>query len=848
MSFASQQQEDGSWEEEVYLSFRYQGIIDEIVVAIAANGEFYLPLTELFELFAINYTLSPSSFSVYGYYLHEKNPYSLDFASFKAAINDENYTLDASDFLIKDVDFYVKPEVYEKIFGLNLTIDLSRLVLKLETRDVLPIISRYENRRAQERRQKYTQVSDNWYPLVVDRDARILNGGLVDYSLYSTVSKQSSNVNLSTSIGGELLFGDVQGVVSTSSNAYSTEVDVSGFRWRYVEDRGPWFTRTSIGVLNSKGLNPRSIRGFNVSNEPILTRTSFDQYIIDGNTEPEAEIELYQDNRLVEVSKADDIGYYRFFVPLNYGISRFKIRIYTKQGHIEELDTQIDVPFSFLPPGEFRYHFNGGVLTNTDPLDPREKRLAQLVLAYGINNWLSSKSGIDYTSRENGDKPIFYNQLSGRLGGAMMINLDLVYGLYYKLTSYGHGSQTSSWNVDYTYFQQDGILNPLGYKHIMNGGVYFPIPKMTNPIIVRFDGNWKNFEDYEVLGYNLYLNNSFKGVRFRYGLREEHYRRQDGSTENGTAHFGVVYSIPRNPLYPAYLQGLYIRNDIYYGTSTGEFETLSFQLSKQLSKSLKLQLSIGNDFLAENAKFEVGVAWDAEKFRSVSSVEHANSSHTFAQSLRGSVALDRNNQEFLWDNRQQVGRAGASIRMYVDENGSDSFDEGEEILPGNAVSIKRATTRQVNKSGISRLTQLQPYRRYNFAINEAKISNPLLLPKYREFSVILDPNSFKPLDIPFYTTGIIDGRVDKIADGAFIPISGLRVHVRSDDGSYEATLRTFSDGSYYSMEIPPGSYELWVDDSQLEFLGMISKPEKLYFTVNASSEGDFVEGLNFILE
>jgi len=55
-AFANQSETDGDWEEEVYLSFRYLGVIDEILVAVAKDGEFYYPLTELFELFAINYT------------------------------------------------------------------------------------------------------------------------------------------------------------------------------------------------------------------------------------------------------------------------------------------------------------------------------------------------------------------------------------------------------------------------------------------------------------------------------------------------------------------------------------------------------------------------------------------------------------------------------------------------------------------------------------------------------------------------------------------------------------------------------------------------------------------------
>jgi hypothetical protein len=845
---ASESESSESWEDEVYLSFRYQGVIDEIMVAITKDGEFFFPLTELFELLAINYTLSAKSFSVSGYYLHEDNTYLLDFANHTAYLKDQKTTLYASDFLIKDVDFFLKAKVFEELFDLKLSIDLSRLVLKLETSDILPIISRYENRRSQQRRMQYTQVSDDWYPLIHQREQRVLNGGLLDYTLFSTVSKNSTNLNLNTSIGGELLFGDVQGTVITTGNQFGASAKVSGVRWRYVLDKSPYFTRTSIGALTSKGLNQRSIHGFSISNEPIMTQTSFDQYIIDGNTDPEAEIELYQNDRLVEVSTADDVGYYRFFVPLNYGISRFKIRIYAKQGHVIELDRQVDIPFNFLPPGELRYHLNGGVQTNIDPTDTEQRDLSQLAISYGVNKWLSSIIGLDYGSKENQNRPIFYNQFSSRVGGDLLLNLDLVYGSFYKVTTQGRGSQNSSWNFDYTYYQKKGEQNPLGFNHALNTGVYFPIPIFVNPIITRLDGNWKKYSDSNEIGINLDFSNSIKGFRIRYGLKEERVIYAESQTVHSDAHVSVVYSIPRNPLYHQLIRGTYLRSDVFYNTVNGEFESYNLQITKQISKTLKFQLAIGGDMLSKSSTYELGISWDADKFRSITSIENANHSHSVAQTIRGSIALDKPNGEFLWDNRQQVGRSGASIRMFVDENNSGRYDEGEELLPGNAVSIKRASARQLSKSGIPRLSQLQPYRRYNFEINESNIMNPLLMPKNREFSVILDPNSFKVLEIPFFTTGIIDGRVDKMVDGTLLPISGLRIHVKAIGGTYESTLRTFSDGSYYSMEIPPGDYEAWVDESQLEFLGVRSVPEKNSFSVTTTAEGDFVEGLDFILE
>lgn len=319
-------------------------------------------------------------------------------------------------------------------------------------------------------------------------------------------------------------------------------------------------------------------------------------------------------------------------------------------------------------------------------------------------------------------------------------------------------------------------------------------------------------------------------------------------TISSSAQAGLVYSVPRNPVYHPLIRGTYFRGDLSYSSAQGSFENASFQISRQLGKTLRVQFTFREDLILENSNYEIGIAWDAEKFRSVSSVKYGNQIVSYEQSIRGSAAFDRTNGDLLWDNRQQVGRAGASIRMFIDENNSGIYDIGEEVLPGNAVSIQRATARQISKSGIARLSQLEPYRRYNFVVNEAKIPNPLLLPRHKEFSVVLDPNSFKTLDIPFYTTGIIDGRVDKQSDGVLFPVSGLRIHVKQIDGPYEVTLRTFSDGSYYSMEIPPGDYEAWVDESQLEFLGMLSKPDRLVFSVKSSLDGDYVETLDFILE
>ncbi|MCF6238149.1 MAG: hypothetical protein L3J79_04930, partial [Candidatus Marinimicrobia bacterium] len=331
-------------EEEVYLSFRYLGVIDEIIVAYYADGNIYLPVTELFDLFAINYDLNPSSFSVSGNFIKEDAKYVLDFSKRFAKVKDEVWLISANDYLIKEVDFFLNTAVFAEVFGLDFIFDLSRLTIQLETRDELPIITRYTRRHKEELRQKYGGESSlTAYEILSARDPRLLDGALFDYTFFSSVSESNRSTNLNVSLGGELVYGDVQGTVISRSNQDTITTRGSNFKWRFVDESQPWFSTITLGQQSTSGLANQTFQGAQITNQPLVPKRSYDTYAIDGTTEPEAEVELYQDNRLVEVINADDVGYYRFMVPLNYGISDYKIRIYARQGRVIELERRVQI-------------------------------------------------------------------------------------------------------------------------------------------------------------------------------------------------------------------------------------------------------------------------------------------------------------------------------------------------------------------------------------------------------------------------------------------------------------------------------------------------------------------------
>jgi tetratricopeptide (TPR) repeat protein len=103
------------------------------------------------------------------------------------------------------------------------------------------------------------------------------------------------------------------------------------------------------------------------------------------------------------------------------------------------------------------------------------------------------------------------------------------------------------------------------------------------------------------------------------------------------------------------------------------------------------------------------------------------------------------------------------------------------------------------------------------------------------------------IDVPLYRTGIIEGHVfSKAANGTLNGVGGLRLQLIGEEGRSE-TIRTFSDGGFYSYGLIPGKYYLQIDPQQLAFIQKAAEPSVLEFEIQALSDGDYLEGLDFML-
>lgn len=842
--------------EEVFLSFSYRGTERVVITALyqQEDDQIYLPVGELFELLVIPYHTDMGSLTISGTYLSQEQSYELIFddrSDPRGRVGERSVNFEAEDYQVGELDFYMKPQHFEKLFNLNFSVDMTNLTLSLTTDNVLPVVQRLERERRRQQIEEQ-QRQFEYYDLAYDRNRHFLRAGFVDYSLNTTVSPTSTNqYNYNLQLGGELLGGDLQGTVFggyNTQNGFQNLTD--NLRWRYVTDSREVVSSISAGQVRPGGLlSSGNFRGVRISNENIQPETLFQDYVIDGNTVPQSEVEVYINNSLIAFEEADMTGYYRFQIPLTYGTSQLSVRIFKPDGSMETRNRRLQIPFTFLRPGQFEYEVSAG-RSETSLLSEREEFWqGQASASMGITPWLTMRTGMDYLEADSSYQPLLYGSLSARLASNYLLNVDAAPDAFYRANLNVVYPTSASFNASYTNYVRDrSLFNPTSIQEEFQGNLFVPFSLFSTPLSLRLFGIHQTSPMSDVTQYRGDLSGRFDRLNVRFSYRD----RQTGPlapqfTPNALLSTTATYIFPRGPSTAGLLKSLYIRAQMDYSPLEDQVTQSRLELSRDIGENLRFQLSVGRNFQTRQMTGQVNLTFDLNNVRSTSVARFSQDQAGLSQNLRGSVGYDGNYNELFFSNRRQVGQSAASVRLYVDENNSGSYTEGEQVLPYNAVRLQESGRTQVGDDGIIRITQMQSYYRHNVEINYAALQNPIYVPKTEQFSFIADPNQFKQIDIPFYITGILEGMVHRQSGDQEQPASGVRLYLVSGDGQFTKSFNTFSDGSFYTYEVPPGEYDLFVDRGQLQTLNAYSVPDTMDVTVEAVEDGDYLSGLDFTI-
>jgi len=850
----AQKEPDG----EVLLNFNYPAVGNVYLNGVFFRDVAFLPIGEVLSLLYIPAEKTASGKGLQGSFPTKNDTWVIDPITNQLTIKGKSGKLSADKYYVGELDLFLHPDYFYELFGLTFTINTYALSVSMKSIDPLPIEERKKRESIRQQLQNRQNKGKSTAPLLYGRDRKMLGLGVFDYNLTYTNSNLGNNLGMSFNAGMELLGGDLQGTYQGNYYEGNLVSNFSGLRWRYVLPRGLQPERNvglasiSVGQVSTTSFtNGANLIGVSISNNPVIPRLELDTFVIDGTTAPDSEVELLIGGQLVDFTRANEVGYYRFNAPLTYGTVRLSTRIYTPSGEVIIQERQIQVPFSFLPKGFVGYNFQAGLPQFTSDSLGTEL-VTHADIAYGLTNTVTVRAGVDQ-GEIFGDQTIYpVFGLSARIFQQYLLNIDVLPDRYYRATGSVFYASNTSINAQYTEYNPNSVLNFRGQVRDANLNTFFPLKLFGKFGGFRLTGERIWFDSGEgVNNYQVDFNTQINRVVFRVNYRGG--RRGILIRENPTQnHFGLfttslTYTLPRTPGIPVYVRGLFLRGQYLYSTQLKQSESISFLLSHTLFKTGRFTMRYDRQLALKQSQFQVGFLIDFNSLRSSSQFSKRTIGYSAQQSISGSLAYDPVGKTVIPSNRDQITRSGVTVRLFVDKNENEIFDEGEEIVPAKALRLDRSANILLGSDGLLRITQLQSYWKYRLDIDIAALPNPNLAPKIKSFSFIAEPNRFRSIDIPLYQTGIIDGTVFLEKDSELIGQGGLRLIMLKEGENEGKVIRTFSDGSYYSYGLLPGKYTLQVDPLQLEFMQASSNPAQLEFEIKALADGDYLEGMNIIL-
>lgn len=846
-------------DDEVLLTFSHPAVGQVYISAVIFGEVAFLPVGELLDLFEISSEQVIASRGLRGNYPTSKDYWEINPTTRQLRLGNSSVELGEDLLYLGELDLYLHPKVINDVFGMNFTFFMSTLSLSLTSSERLPIEERRKRELTRSRSLQYGKKSDiPIAPLLYPRNRKMLRMGMVDYNINQTFTPGEGITQGLFNVGLEAFGGDMMGTLNVIRSDAGVQAQLNGLRWRYVlpaamePTKNVALTSVSAGdMFTGVRSNIGSIVGISLTNDPIVPRQELDLFVIDGYTEPDSEVELLLGGQMADFTQADELGYYRFNTPINFGAQRLSIRIYTPQGKVIQEDRQIQIPYTFLPRGFVSYTLQTGL--QRFGMDSVGSDLtAHTNVAYGISNSLTARAGTDYNFSKNSGIPYSFVGLSARVFQQYLLNADIVPRRYALADASVFFPNNTNITAQFKEYFQDSVFNSRNNIRDLSLNIFWPFRILGRPSGLRIGGTRNEGATQSrntILGdFNTQVGRMVARFNFRGNLNEFHFSEEEmGYTDfRGVVTSSFTYTLSRSPGVPIYVRGMFLRGQLVYNPFMRAATNYGFLLSQTLFKRGRFTVGYDRNLIMKSGRFQVGFLYDFKFFRSSSQYQSSGKDYGMMQSLTGSLAYDPTGV-IIPGNRDQVNRAGVAVKLFIDDNNNGVHDEDEYIVSAKAARLDRSAAALIGSDGILRLSQLQNYWTYRMEIDRNALPDPTLAPKQSTFSFVVDPNHYRMIEVPLYRTGTIEGSVlIPNEQDELVGVGGLRLFLRSEDDKTE-TIRTFSDGSFYTYGVIPGKYTLKVDPKQLTYIGLTSDPGTLEFDINAVPDGEYLEGLDFVL-
>ena len=818
--------------EEIVVNFQVPKLINQDIFVLYDGQTVFLPVGTVFDLLGIYYAADFKNRVFHGDFITPNNPYSLDLRAGKARCHGVELPLPETDYYLTDTELYLRCDRFESIFQLPMTFTFSSLSVYLRPSKNYPAFQKLHRRLAQQRlREEQAEVREIRH---LPRTREYLKGAVMDWQLSSSATSQRRVHNFGMSLGAMVMAGDL--TLSGNGNSETgIDSDQLSYRWHYHVGDKAEVSQVELGKLFTTGQYSRSITGALVTNKPVVQRKYYQTVQLRDYVGEGWEIELYVNGQLTDFVYTDANGDYNFLVDINYGSSRIELKMFGPNGEIRSEEQFVQVPFNLVPQGVYEYTVAAG--QGNSLYD--DNWYVQGSNYYGIYaNVTAGVSAELVPGASSSDSNSFTADVTYQPLGNLTLNGS--YSPNYAMTASANFRELTwlSANGSFTKYFDNPTRNPAGRTYSATMSMSLPVNLGKRYLSLRYHMLMTGFAERTQISQNYGWSTTISGVNLNY-LGRWDWRRYYGKNDHSISSrlFATVQAF----------RWLLPQIQFEYDHSKNEFRRYGVSITKRLFRTGRLAISYERDPIYKSDQVMLTFNLYNAFATFTSRVTRASGDMSFNQSQRGSIMVDQNAGNVLFDRRNSVGLGSAVIRPFLDDNYNGVYDEGEEYLAGLRANIRGAGRRSHGKERLYYYDRLRPYDEYLVEIDEESLDNPLLKPTAKNFSVTVSPNVVTSVEVPLILGGEVSGSVMRPRAIDTVGVGGITVEMLNLTNESLTKVTTYVGGEFYYLGLIPGKYRAYVDPDQLARYNYTATPEFIEFEVDPANDKEFVEGLTFIL-
>ncbi|MGE0553765.1 MAG: carboxypeptidase-like regulatory domain-containing protein [Gemmatimonadales bacterium] len=803
------------------------------VAAYRLGDEALLPLGRFFDLSEIEVErLGPDRVEAI---LHPgERRFVVDPTSGSVSFDQRERTVSPESMVVEPSEVYLPATVIGALLDLEWSVSWADLVATVVDPSRLPIAVRLT--RDWQRRTRELVGEGLVAERTLESDVRTVDGLVVDYSVLAPSGRPLDQAAYSTALGLELLGGSLTAAAQSQDQPGRARIR-SDFAWSGVFHDRPWITQLRLGDGFATGPRPRTLRGLSFGNAPFVRPNYFGTTAFSGNLDPGWTLEAYRGGRMIAFDSVNALGEFAIDAPIQYGENPVDFVAYGPFGEIRRFNRTLRVDADRIPAGSFEYGVAAGacraqLCQATMNLDAR----------YGVSPRWTVRGGLDQFWR-GGMPDLFhpYVGVAGHLTSVVSVDAELVANAVARATVRYDPSIDLALTGEVLRFARgvtDPILTPDGrrgqatltafYRPNRDWGATYleaSVDRISTDagsfLSGRVGGSWQRGE-----------------LQLLPSVRWQHDRAGGRSADRIS--YGTGMFLLASPRFGALLSGITSRATLEFEGALAP-KTLTAFASRNLGRHLRLELG-GGWLRGQGGLFSLTLAANLPTLRSYTTASHSAGRTSASQLFQGSVLYDPSRSRVSLGAGPSIDRSGVTGRVFLDANGNERFDPGEQPLSAVRVSVGMQT-RVSGADGSYRLWNVTPHEPALVAIDSTTLASPLWVPTYRAIQIRPAPNRYEVVDIPVAPGGVIEGRAVFAADSA--PVGGLALELLHVASGASRTLVTFRDGAFYSIGIKPGEYLLRVEERVARRLQLGAEPIRI--TMPASPEGATIADLLLLL-